>query len=456
MSFSPINLDHGNILVIDDTPANLQLLMGLLSQKGYTVRPIPSGKLALQGIHLDYPHLILLDIQMPDMDGYEVCKHLKADIRTQDIPVIFISALDDVFDKIKAFEVGGIDYITKPFHAEEVFSRVKTHITLYQLQKQLQEKTIYQEQEILKKNIILEQMIESLEVVNQELEERLEQLKKAQLQLVQSEKMASIGQLVSGIAHEINNPVGFIEGNLHHATEYIQDLMDLLQLYQQGIDWNSQTTQEKIGEIELDYLLTDLPELIKSMKEGTKRIAEISKSMRTFSRADTIAKVPFNIHDGIDSTLLILRHRLKANELRPEIKVVKNYGNLLQINCYPGQLNQVFMNLIANAIDTLEESSLEETLAKIKEAPNQITITTEIDKEKQQTIIRVRDNGKGISEEVKEKIFEHLFTTKGVGKGTGLGLSISRQIVEEKHGGKITCTSELGIGTEFAISLPNY
>ncbi|MGD1698567.1 hybrid sensor histidine kinase/response regulator [Dapis sp. BLCC M229] len=455
MSSSLTNSEHGNILVVDDTPANLQLLIGLLSYKGYTVRPIPSGKLALQGIHLDYPDLILLDIQMPDMDGYEVCKHLKADPRTQDIPVIFISALDDIFDKIKAFEVGGIDYITKPFHAEEVFSRVKTHITLYRLQKQLQKKTVDQEVEIQAQHLILEQMIESLKSANQELKERLEQLKKAQLQLVKSEKMASIGQLVSGVAHEINNPVGFISGNLDYAAEYIQDLMDLLQLYQERFEYNSPTIQKKIEEIELDYLREDLPELIESMKEGANRIAEISKSMRTFSRADTIAKTPFNIHDGIDSTLLILKNRLKADEKRPEIKVVKNYGNLPEINCYPGQLNQVFMNILANAIDTLEESNAGKTFAEIKAAPNQISITTEIENEIQLAIIKIRDNGKGISEEVKQKIFEHLFTTKEVGKGTGLGLSISRQIVEEKHGGKITCTSELGTGTEFTISLPN-
>ncbi|GGA23487.1 ATP-binding sensor histidine kinase [Okeania sp. KiyG1] len=287
----------------------------------------------------------------------------------------------------------------------------------------------------------------------QESQNYAQKLEQTQLQLVQSEKMASIGQLVSGVAHEINNPIGFISGNLGCATKYIQNLIDLLQLYQEGFDWNSETTQDKIEEIELDYLIEDLPEMLRSMRQGTNRITEISKSMRTFSRSDTIAKVPFNIHQGIDSTLLILRHRLKANELRPEIKVVKNYGNLPEINCYPGQLNQVFMNLIANAIDALEESNSGKNFDEIKAAPNQITITTEIEDEKQQAIIRIRDNGLGINEEMKNKIFEHLFTTKVVGKGTGLGLSISRQIVEEKHGGKITCTSELGIGTEFVIAL---
>ncbi|WP_371357490.1 sensor histidine kinase [Hydrocoleum sp. CS-953] len=230
--------------------------------------------------------------------------------------------------------------------------------------------------------------------------------------------------------------------------------MDLLQLYEQEFEHKSQKIQQKIEEIELDYLKEDVPESIQSMKEGTKRIIEISKSMRIFSRADTIAKVPFNIHDGLDSTLLILKHRLKANKKRPEIKVVKNYGYLLEINCYPGQINQVFINLISNAIDALDESNSGKTFTDIKAAPNQITITTEIDSEKQQAIIKIGDNGMGISEEFKDKIFGHLFTTKAVGKGTGLGLSISRKIIEEKHGGKIICNSELGTGTEFVISLP--
>ncbi len=267
--------------------------------------------------------------------------------------------------------------------------------------------------------------------------------------------MASIGQLVSGVAHEINNPIGFISGNLDFATESIQDLMDLLELYEQGFEHKSPTIQNKIEEIELDYLKEDLPESIESMKEGTKRIIEISKSMRIFSRGDKIAKVPFKIHDGIDSTLLILKHRLKANVKRPEIKVVKKYGDLLEINCYPGQLNQVFINLISNAIDALDESNTGKTFTEIKAAPNQITISTEIDKEKQETIIKIGDNGMGMTKKVKDKIFGHLFTTKAVGKGTGLGLSISRKIIEEKHGGKIICNSELGTGTEFVISLPN-
>jgi len=287
-----------------------------------------------------------------------------------------------------------------------------------------------------------------------QLEQYLKQLQEAQLQLVQSEKMAAIGQLMAGVAHEINNPVGFIAGNLDYASEYIQSLKELLNLYQQGFDWNSETTQNKIEEIELDYLLEDFTALIESMKAGTNRIAEISKSMRTFSRSDTETKVYFNLQDGIDSTLLILKHRLKSNENLGEIEVVKNYSYLPPVQCYPGQLNQVFMNLIANAIDALEEANSGGSFGERKSHLNRITITTEIDAKKQNALVRIGDNGQGMSGKVKEKIFDHLFTTKEVGKGTGLGLSISRQIVEEKHGGTLTCTSEVGKGTEFAIALP--
>ncbi len=288
----------------------------------------------------------------------------------------------------------------------------------------------------------------------QQLEKYLQELKQVQLQLIQSEKMATIGELTAGIAHEINNPVGFIAGNLRPASEYVRDTIELLNLYRQTFPCPGEIIEAKIEEIDLDYLLQDFPETIESMKEGTERIAQISKSMRTFSRADTAELVFCNIHWGIDSTLLILKHRLKANANRPEIEVIKNYGNLPELKCYPGQLNQVFMNLLSNAIDALEEANKERNFAEIESTQNRIVITTEIDEEKGEALIKIADNGPGMSEKVKQKIFDHLFTTKRVGKGTGLGLSISRQIVEEKHGGTLTCTSEFGKGTEFAIALP--
>ena len=285
----------------------------------------------------------------------------------------------------------------------------------------------------------------------QELQNYAQELKQTQLQLVQSEKMATVGQLTAGVAHEINNPVGFISGNLDCANEYIQNLKELLQLYQQGFAHNSPTIEEKIEEIELDYLLEDLPQLMLSMQEGTNRIIEISKSMRTFSRGDTATKLPFNLHDGIDSTLLILKHRLKANENRPEIEIVKNYGELPEVNCYPGQLNQVFMNLLANAIEALEEGNSGRSFEEIQANPNRISIATYLEADR--AVVKIADNGVGMSEAVKQQIFEQGFTTKGVGKGTGLGMAIAKQIIEEKHGGTITCISKLGKGTEFTIAL---
>jgi signal transduction histidine kinase len=281
----------------------------------------------------------------------------------------------------------------------------------------------------------------------QQLEQSLKDLQEAQVQLVQSEKMSALGQMMAGIAHEINNPVGFIGGNITHAEEYLQDLIEHLNLYQNYCLEAHPEIAEHAAEIDLEYLLEDLPELISSMKTGVNRIKNISTSMRTFSRSDTDHKVEFNLHEGIDSTLLILKHRLKANEKRSDIQVVKNYGNLPQIMGYPGQLNQVFMNIIANAIDVFDE-------AKNIENP-QITITTELIKDGKNVWIKIQDNGLGMSEEVQQKVFDHLFTTKPVGKGTGLGLSISRQIVEDKHGGILKCSSQVGEGTEFIIQIPN-
>ncbi|MEG4911706.1 AAA family ATPase [Microcoleus sp. B7-D4] len=302
-------------------------------------------------------------------------------------------------------------------------------------------------------NLLASQAAISLENARlyQESQQAFTDLKQAQIKIVQSEKMSALGNLVAGVAHEINNPVGFLVGNIQPALDYIKDLFGLLDLYEQKYPQLDPEIQEEIENIDLEYIREDLPKLVGSMREGVKRIRDISTSLRTFSRADTNYPVACNIHDGIDSTIMILKHRLKANDTRPEIKVIREYGNLPPVECYAGQLNQVFMNLLGNAIDALEESNQGIPYAEIA---NQITIRTDICSDKKQAIICIKDNGVGMSEVVQEKIFDELFTTKEVGKGTGLGLPIARQIVVEKHGGMLDVNSTLGIGTEFIISLP--
>ncbi|NEU73484.1 AAA family ATPase [Hassallia byssoidea VB512170] len=288
----------------------------------------------------------------------------------------------------------------------------------------------------------------------QQSQESLENLKQMQLQLVQSEKMSALGNLVAGVAHEINNPIGFISGNLQPAVDYMQDLFNLIDLYQEHYPTPVAAIESEIEAIDLEYLRSDLPKLLTTMKEGVKRIRHISASLRTFSRADSDRPISCNIHDGIDSTILILKHRIKANETRPAIEVVTNYGNLPSIECYPGQLNQVFMNLLANAIDALEESNIKRSISEIQANPNQITIGTSLDKDKNHVLICIKDNGLGMSDEVKQKVFDHLFTTKPVGQGTGLGLAIAKSIIVDKHKGTLEVNSTPGEGAEFIIIIP--
>ena len=284
-----------------------------------------------------------------------------------------------------------------------------------------------------------------------QVQQTLNELQQTQMQMIQSEKMSALGNLVAGVAHEINNPVGFIAGNINEAHAGVQDLIDYLRLYQEKFPPSEAELINKAEAIDLDYLVEDLPKMLSSMKTGCDRIKNISTSLRTFSRADTAHKVEANIHEGLNSTLMILRHRLKANDKHPEIKIIKEYGNIPKVKCYLGQLNQVFMNLLANAIDALEESNQGRSFPEIQAHPNHITIRTKVESEKVK--ISIADNGKGMSEEVRNRIFDHLFTTKEVGKGTGLGLAIARQIVEEKHGGKLSCFSTPGEGTEFVIEI---
>ncbi|MEH2220854.1 MAG: response regulator [Nostoc sp.] len=581
--------DNGIILIVDDVPNNLKVLSDTLANAGFEVAIATSGESALQQLEHTPVSLILLDVMMPGMDGFETCQRIKANAKTRNIPIIFITALSESVNKVTGFELGAIDYITKPFQQGEVLARVRTHLKLNQLSQSLEARntelqqltqqleqrvsertqelfasieTLKQTQQLMRlvfdtipywvgwKDInsvylgcnqsladmlnlsspdeivgktdydlnfskeecdwflmcdrrvieseqaefhIIDRVLradgqqawldtskmplrdvngnvfgilfvtkditerqqaeEELKQQKQNLEQALAELQHTQVQLVQSEKMSALGNLVAGVAHEINNPVGFLGGNIQPALDYIKDIFGLVDLYQQKYPNPDAEIQDEIEAIDLDYIREDLPKLVGSMREGVKRIRDISTSLRTFSRADSDRPVACNIHDGIESTILILKHRLKASESRPEIQVIREYGQLPLVECFAGQLNQVFINILANAIEALEESNIDRSFEEIQTNPNWIAISTKVSDSKQ-VIISIKDNGLGMSEEIKQKVFDHLFTTKSVGKGTGLGLAIARQIIVEKHGGSITVNSTLGKGTEFVLEFP--
>lgn len=641
MNTSSLTSEKGNILVVDDMPENLLLLSNLLNDRGYKVRSVINGKTALKAAFAKVPDIILLDVNMPDMDGYEVCKFLKASEVTREVPIIFISAYNDVFDKVKAFEAGGVDYVTKPFNIEEVLARVETQLKLCRTQKLLQE----QNQILEQKNLQLEQEIQerktaqtALELseaqnyallnaipdlifrINREgyfldyreaihpartqinsqtqfekashnfsatfpsspeslagqliydvfsndlavwtmhyvhqtlltkaiqigeyvqqvdkiwhhyearyvisgetevivivreisdrkqadavrlqsealwrmqstrLEQALRDLQEAQTQLVQNEKMVALGQLVAGIAHELNNPVSFIYGNLTYANQYLHELFALLEVYQQEFPHPTPKIQQVSEALDLDFLMSDLQKLMESMHNGADRIRQIVISLRNFSRLDEAQMKSVDIHAGIDSTLLVLQHRLRATESRPQIEVIKKYSQLPNITCYASQLNQVFLNLLNNAIDALDtlrwDSSDDREITQTQPAspvPNKFSLPApNLDHLSQNRMesyegdflmpaqmpqiliatqminpnliqIQISDNGPGIPQTVQSRLFDPFFTTKPVGSGRGLGLSISYQIIVDQHKGKLTCHSSQGQGAEFIIQIP--
>lgn len=419
------------ILVVDDEQLLEYVIQQRFRQK-IRVKEIEfvfahNGREALEKIAESPPFdLVLTDINMPEMDGLTLLEKLSEIDST--LKAIVISAYGDMQNIRNAMNRGALDFLTKPIDFQDM-------------------------------EITIQRGLETVKQVRQNLIE----LQQVQTQLIQNEKMASVGQLVAGVAHEINNPVSFILGNVEHAENYFQELLTALNIYEKYGSINHPEIKTELEALDLPFILEDLPQLLNSMRDGAERIRAISISLRTFSRADSISKVPFNIHEGIDSSLLILRHRLKAIEGKPEIQVIRYYGDFPPVECYPGQLNQVFLNIIANAIDALEELNLERNRDEIKANPNKITIRTFLTDESEKiikerstshVIISIADNGMGMTEEVKQRVFNHLFTTKSVGKGTGLGLSISRSIIEEKHGGWLSCNSVPGEGTEFIIEIP--
>ncbi|MCW5316237.1 response regulator [Nostoc sp. KVJ3] len=422
-----------HILLVDDNPNNLKVLSEAIQGCGWKTLMATDGESAIEQTEYAAPDLILLDVMMPGIDGFETCRRLKSNSITQNIPIIFMTALADATDKVKGLEIGAVDYITKPFQQEEVIARLKLHLKISHLTRTLEQRV--QER-------------------TAELSQSLQELQQTQLQLIQSEKMSTLGQMVAGIGHEINNPIGFISGNCSYIEKYMNDLLRLVNLQQQKLPHPDSEIEELIEEIDLEYLTEDLPKILVSMHQGITRLKDISLSLRTFARSDISSVVEFQIHEGIDSTLMLLKHRLKDQGDRPKIEVVKQYGDLPPITCYPGQLNQVFMNIIANAIDAFDDLYQNRSIQDITAAvPHTITIATSFEHQQETVSICIEDNALGMPPEVQARIFEPSFTTKPVGKGTGLGLAISYQIIIDKHKGEINCFSIFGQGTKFIVTL---
>ncbi|HEY9660287.1 MAG TPA: response regulator [Allocoleopsis sp.] len=419
-----VNQTTADILIVDDIPDNIRFLSKLLLEQGFNVRKALNGEMALTAVYTTPPDLILLDVNMPGMSGYDVCKLLKQEDETAAIPIIFLTALDDANDKVQAFQVGAADYITKPFQLEEVVARIQNQLTIKALQAKLQAQ-------------------------NSQLQQTLDDLKATQAQLIQKEKMAGLGQLVAGIAHEFNNPISFIAGNLNPAREYVKELLTLIQLYQTEYPQPTDAIQQMTEDLDLEFLVSDLDKLMESMKRGVERIRSLVLALRIFSHLDESEIKPIQIHAGIDSALMLVKHRLKATANRSEIQVIKDYKPLPAVTCYATQINQVFLNLLSNAIDALESGASQQDLA----AEPTLWIQTEI-VDPERVRILIRDNGVGISEEICSRLFDPFFTTKPVGQGTGLGLSTSYQIVVEKHKGLLAYDPSDTQRTTFVMEIP--
>ena len=462
----------GNVLVVDDTLANLRLLTSLLKGQGYTVRPVPDGTLALSAAFAEPPDLVLLDIRMPGLDGYEVCERLKADDRTRHIPVIFISAQTELLDKIKGFSIGAVDYITKPFEAEEVLARVETHLSIRNLQKRLEEK-------------------------NEALSEALEQLKAAQNQLILREKMAALGRLVAGIAHEINTPLGAIRASIGNISNALQtSVQQLPRLFQQlsperqadffallrvALDsketlssrearkWRRELKEyletREIGDAEsiaatlVNMGVTqDVSRFIPLLREennsfvlqtaynlfiqqsnsqnittAVERASKIVFALKSYGRYDeTAQKSLAHISEGVE-IILTLYH----NQIKRGITVIRDYADVPAVRCYPDELNQVWTNLIYNAIQAMGGSG---------------ELRISIFEKNRHIVVQVTDSGCGIPDNIRHRIFEPFFTTKPSGEGSGLGLDIVRKIID-RHQGRIEVESEPG-RTMFSVFLP--
>ncbi|MEM9925767.1 MAG: ATP-binding protein [Cyanobacteria bacterium P01_D01_bin.50] len=414
------------VLLVQNSKENTALLFEQLQlSKSYQVigKQIETVEHFHEALDEKQYHLIIVDYNYLQID-YKIILQILLERRLE-IPLILIATVIEIEAAVAAIKLGVSDVITK-----DNLVKLKGSI----------------EQELKK--------VELRRYCNQENSNNaLQELNKNEKQLVENEKMSSLGKLLAGIAHEINNPVNFIFNNLNFVDDYIRDTLKLLELYQKHYYNRVAEIEAYEKEIEWEFIREDLPKTLSSMKLGTERIRDLILGLRHFSHNDRNHMQTVDIHEVIDNVLMILQHRLKPHGKKTEIKIIKNFRKILPVKCYPGQLNQVFMNLIANAIDALEEK-MNNNIIKTDLSVPYIKVSTKHDPDNSNIIILISDNGPGISIQNQEKIFNDFFTTKAVSKGTGFGLSISHKIVVEKHGGKLECFSQPGKGTEFRIEIP--
>ena len=414
------------ILIVDDEELNLKMLSRLLSCDRYSLYTAENGKEALELAERINPDLVLLDVLMPVLDGAETCRILKSTEETSQIPVIMLTAHPDKDTKIRCLRAGANDFLAKPVDNVELQLRVKN---LLEFKKHA---------ETLKWNALLEQSKATLEAKNRELETALQEIERTHTQIIQQEKMASIGQIAAGVAHEINNPMGYIGSNMNSLLKYADKLAQFIEFQEQAIEQCSDVeTKKSIGElkrqIKLDFVMKDFRELITESLEGSKRVSKIVQDLKSFSRAEGDEAIPADLNTYIQSTINVVR-----NEIKYVAELDIRLGDIPLVVCRPQQISQVVMNLLVNAAHSIPSNGV------ITIATSRVNDTVEIS---------VSDTGCGISPQNIEKIFEPFFTTKEVGKGTGLGLAISRDIVR-KHGGELLVESEVGKGTTFTVRLP--
>ncbi|MEL6939400.1 MAG: ATP-binding protein [Cyanobacteria bacterium J06598_1] len=427
------------ILVIDDQPIIAESIRRLLaSEADIEVHACQDPTLALSVAADIEPSVILQDLIMPEVEGMMLVKFFRAHPKTKDTPIVVLSSKDDPKIKALAFGAGANDYLVKLPDPVELIARLRYHAAAYQNFLKQDEAS-----QTLAQNKALEARVD---VRTAELKSALDQLKQTQAKLIHTEKMNSMGQLVAGIAHEVNNPINFIYGNLNYVKGYVQDLLDLVRAYQEQYPTPAPSINEKLEELDLEFSSADLLKSFVSLRSGAKRIRNLVLSLRNFSRFDESEVKVVNVHDGLDSTLDMVTAELDG------IDVQKSYGDLPLIECSASQINQVFMHIFRNAIDAVRSLSEKASQPADLPTPTIKISTTSVDEDR--IVIWIADNGAGISPEIQERIFDPFFTTKDVGKGTGLGLSISYQIVVAQHGGELKCYSVPGKGTKFSIELP--